>query len=69
MSPVSAPTGTYTVLVHPAGADTTTVLTVSGVQLKADHDYTVVAIGLFKGTGALKLSAVVLDDDPRSNGM
>ncbi len=69
MAPVTVPTGSYTLLVHPAGADSTTVLTVSGIQLKADHDYTVVAIGLFKGTGAQKLSAVVLDDDPMSNGM
>ncbi len=69
MAPVTVPTGTYTLLVHPAGADTTTVLMVSGVQFKADHDYTVVAVGLLKGMGAEKLSAVVLDDDPMSSSM
>ena len=69
MAPVEVPTGAYTLLVHPAGADSTTVLTVAGVQFKADHNYTVVAIGLLKGMGAQKLSAIVLDDDPMSSSM
>ena len=69
MAPIEVPTGAYTLLVHPAGADTTTVLTVRGVQFKADHNYTVVAVGLLKGMGAEKLSAVVLDDDAMTSSM
>lgn len=69
MAPITVPTGAYTLLVHPAGADSTTVLMVSGVQFKAGHNYSVVAIGLLKGTGAQKLSAVVLDDDPMTSSM
>ena len=69
MSPITVPTGAYTLLVHPAGADTTTVLTVSGVQFKAGHNYSVVAIGLLKGMGSEKLSAVVLDDGPMTSSM
>ena len=69
MAPIAVPAGSYTLLVHPAGADTTTVLTVSGVQFKADHNYSVVAIGLLKGMGTEALSAVVLDDDAMSSSM
>ena len=67
--PIEVAAGSYTLIVHPAGADKTVVLTVPGVAFKAGHSYTVAAIGLLKGMGAMKLSATVLDNTPMMSAM
>jgi hypothetical protein len=62
--PIVVPGGSYTLIVHPAGKDTTNVLTVPGVKFQADHVYTVYAIGMLGGMGSQKLTAIVSDDTP-----